>query len=77
VTGSSGSFTGVQDFSQSANVPGGSYVVTGSITFTGSLSGGVVTGNIVEKTTVDIRVDGFPGVFSRASAQGTFAVTMR
>ena len=77
ITGTTASVRAVQDLSQTQTFAGGSFTATGSITLTGSISGGVFTGNIVQASTVDIRVDGFSGVFSRATFTGNFAVTMR
>jgi hypothetical protein len=78
LSGSPSSITFRQDLSQSIAVPGYPNVsVVGAITFTGSLSNGVVTGTLAVNSTVNFPGDPATGGSFKGTASGTFPITAR
>ena len=76
VTGSGNTIRFSQEFRDSATIPGsGSYSSTATITFTGTISGGAVSGSLSWNAVTDIRIDG--GGTSRATWTGTINLNLR
>ena len=75
VTGSGNTIRFTQEFRDSATVPGGSYTTTATVTFTGTISGGTVTGSLSWNAVADVRIDG--GGTSRATGTGTLNISLR
>ncbi len=74
VTGTTGSLRFSEDFSLSDSQQGFTTVVRGTSTFTGSLSGGVITGTLAE--TFTMTSDGL-GLSIRGNWSSSFPVTLR
>jgi hypothetical protein len=76
VEGSGSTVRFTQEFRDSGNVPGaGSYTTIATVTFTGNISGGAVTGTLQWTSTADIRIDG--GGTSRATWTGSINLSLR
>lgn len=76
VTGSGNTIRFTQEFRDSGTVPGsGSYSTMATISFTGTISGGTVTGQLSWNATTDLRIDG--GGTSRATWTGTINLSLR
>jgi hypothetical protein len=64
-----------QEFRDSQTIAGaGSFTSVATISFTGTISGGTLTGGLTYNSSVDYRGDGFTG---RALMTGTINVTLR
>lgn len=74
LSGTEGSFRFSQEYRDSGTAADATYTITGTATFTGSVSGNTVTGTFSINSVVDYRGTGFTG---RATATGTFPVTLR
>lgn len=74
VEGSGGTVRFTQEFRESGTVPGGSYTNVASLSFTGSVSGGTVTGTLTYNSVVEARGDGFT---SRGTMTGSFPISLR
>ena len=76
VTGTGNTVRFTQEFRDSATIPGsGSYSTTATVTFTGNISGGTVTGALQYTALTDVRIDG--GGTSRATWTGTINLSLR
>lgn len=74
VEGSAGTVRFTQEFRDSGTVPGASYTVTASTTFTGTVSASGVTGTLTYNSVADIRGDGFT---TRATWTGSVPINLR
>jgi hypothetical protein len=75
VEGSGNTVRFTQEFRDSQTFPDvGSFTSVATISFTGTISGGSVSGGLTYNSTVDLRGDGFSG---RATMTGTINITLR
>jgi hypothetical protein len=74
VEGSGNTIRFTQEFRDSASVPGATYNTTATISFTGTVSGGSVTGALTYNAVTDYRGDGFSG---RGTWTGNIPLNLR
>ncbi|NBV22860.1 MAG: hypothetical protein EBS05_13210 [Proteobacteria bacterium] len=74
ITGTTGALRFSQEITQNQSFPGVSVISKITLTFTGSLSSGVVTGTITMAQATN--VDG-QGITGRGVGTGTYAITLR
>jgi hypothetical protein len=74
VEGSGNTIRFTQEFNDSGGVEGATYSSTATISFTGTVSGGTVTGALTYNAVTDYRGDGFSG---QGKWTGTIPLTLR
>ena len=74
VEGSGNTIRFTQEFKDSGGVEGATYSSTATISFTGTVSGGTVTGALTYNAVTDYRGDGFSG---QGKWTGTIPLTLR